>query len=227
MILFEYAKELKKKFSVYGHFYFNDMGNEGRFACRSVLEIVSKNDSICKDDILNSLPDAVVIMMNPGSSVPLELEPCEVYSAANIKTLTPKYVDTKPDITQYQIMRLMLLKKWEHVRVINLSDLRTPKSSELFKTIKKMENRQHSIFSEERKSELASKLNRKKKAPVICAWGLDNSLLGLIDMAKQALQGIAVIGFADNESSFQFRHASPQKKSDKLEWLDYMLSVLA
>ncbi len=227
MIKFKYAEVLKKKFSVYGHFYCNDMGNDGRLACRSVLEIVSKNNSTCKEDILNALPDAVVIMMNPGSSVPLEVKPCEVYSAATIKNLTPEYVDTKPDTTQYQIMRLMLLKEWKHVRVINLSDLRTPKSSELFKTLKKMKSLQHSIFSKKRKSELASRLARKKKAPVICAWGLDNSLLGLIDMAKQALNGIAVIGYADNESTFQFRHASPQKKSDKLEWLDYMLNVLS
>ncbi len=227
MIKFVYAEELKKKFSVYGHFYTNDMGNDGRHDCRSVLEIVSKNNSISKEDILNALPDAVVIMMNPGSSVPLEVKPCEVYSAATIKNLTPDYVDTKPDTTQYQIMRLMLLKEWKHVRVINLSDLRTPKSSELFKTLKKMKSLQHSIFSKKRKSELASRLARKKKAPVICAWGLDNSLLGLIDMAKQALNGIAVIGYADNESTFQFRHASPQKKSEKLEWLEYMLSALS
>jgi hypothetical protein len=227
MIDFIPAKELKKMFSVYGHFYDNDMGNDGRLACRSVLEIVSKNNIIHKEVIQSALPDAVVIMMNPGSSVPLEVKPCEVYSAVVIKNLTPKYVDTKPDTTQYQIMRLMLLKEWKHVRVINLSDLRTPKSSELFKTLKKMKSLQHSIFSKKRKSELTSRLARTKKAPVICAWGLDNNLLGLIDMAMQALNGIAVIGYADNESTFQFRHASPQKKSEKLEWLEYMHSALS
>jgi len=218
MIEFVYAKDLKKKFSIYGHFYCNDMGNDGRFACRSVLEIVSKNNLICKEDILNALPDAVVIMMNPGSSVPLEVKPCEVYSAATIKNLTPEYVDTKPDTTQYQIIRLMLLKEWKHVRVINLSDLRTPKSSELFKVLKSIDNDQHSIFAKTRKNELGMMLKRKEKAPIICAWGIDNNLIPLTQKTIKALKGMNYIGVKD-ASTGRFLHASPQKHEQKLLWL--------
>ncbi|MFA6660920.1 MAG: DUF1643 domain-containing protein [Bacilli bacterium] len=218
MIEFVYAKDLKKNFSVYGHFYCNDMGNDGRFACRSVLEIVSKNNSISKEDILNALPDAVVIMMNPGSSVPLEVKPCEVYSAATIKNLTPDYVDTKPDTTQYQIMRLMLLKKWKHVRVINLSDLRTPKSSELFKVLKSINNDQSSIFAKARKNELDTMLKRKVKAPIICAWGIDDNLVPMTQKAIQVLKGMNYIGVKD-ASTGRFLHASPQNHEQKLRWL--------
>lgn len=218
MIEFVYAKELKKKFSVYGHFYCNDMGNDVIFSCRSVLEIVSTKITIHKEDIQNALPDAVVIMMNPGSSVPLEVKPCEVYNAATIKNLTPEYVDTKPDTTQYQIMRLMLLKDWKHVRVINLSDLRTPKSSKLFKMLKSIDNDQHSIFAKTRTHELGKMLKRKEKAPVICAWGIDENLIPLTQKAIRALKGIDYIGVKD-VSTDRFLHASPQKYAKKLEWL--------
>ncbi|MFM6344569.1 MAG: hypothetical protein ACKPFK_05395, partial [Dolichospermum sp.] len=60
---FVYADELKRSFSVRGHFY--DVEIAGKvFPCRSVLEIIAN----AGDSEATGVPDAVVIMMNPGSS---------------------------------------------------------------------------------------------------------------------------------------------------------------
>jgi hypothetical protein len=61
------AEALKANYSVFGHFY--NLSIEGRqFASRSGLEIVEK----CTCDFIQSEPDAVFVMMNPGSSKPNE-----------------------------------------------------------------------------------------------------------------------------------------------------------
>lgn len=119
---FIYASELKQKFSVYGHFY--ELEIDGTILkCRSVLEILTKSDNL----ETSATPCAVVVMMNPGSSRPVDTDyvpkrhtVCEISSGDWEKHLVP----TKPDNAQYQIMRLMLLKGWKHLRVVNLSDLR-------------------------------------------------------------------------------------------------------
>jgi len=79
-------------------------------------------------DLLSAqLPDAIFIMMNPGSSRPLE-EVDNVVSEDNINKLEISLVPTKPDTTQYQVMRVMHYCNWNHVRVLNISDMRDPKS---------------------------------------------------------------------------------------------------
>lgn len=219
------ASDLNKSFAVYGHFYCNDMGNDGKFPCRSVLEIASLNEKVKIQELSNSKADAIVIMMNPGSSYPVGLDPCIAYNKKTIGKLVPFLVDTKPDPTQYQIMRIMACKDWKHVRVINLSDLRTPKSCELYKVLKSIDNDQHSVFAKARKKELKLMLNRKDKAPIICAWGIDNKLIPLTKKAIQALKGNTLIG-AKDESKDRFLHASPQNHTQRLKWLTEILKQL-
>ena len=59
-------------------------------------------------------------------------------------------------------MRLMHYCEWQHVRVLNLSDLRCPKSGVFFKQFKELEGElsfdAHSVFSDRRKDELGMKL---------------------------------------------------------------------
>lgn len=96
---FIYADELKTKFSVFGHFY--DLKIDERiFNCRSVLEIISNSIN----DIKKSEPCAVVVMMNPGSSTPLDINyapqiflPHEIMDDSWDKEIIP----TKPDNAQY------------------------------------------------------------------------------------------------------------------------------
>lgn len=54
-------------------------------------------------------------------------------------------------------MRIMKKQEWQHVRVINLSDYRNPKSNSFYselKTLEKIDCKSvHSIFCEQRKEE--------------------------------------------------------------------------
>lgn len=116
------ARQLRERFTVVGHFYELPSGRR----CRSVLELLSHKQAAKRTDAQRGLPDAVVVMMNPGSSRPLG----EDDWAGDAPDRRPKrLVAARPDTTQYQIMRTMGYMGWEHVRVVNLSDLHESKSS--------------------------------------------------------------------------------------------------
>jgi len=120
VIKFIPASELKKSYAVFGHFYSIILKSGETIDCRSVLEIVAKEDILTDIDQLSvQPPDAVFIMMNPGSSRPL-VEVNNNISEKNISQLEVSLVPTKPDTTQYQVMRLMHYCSWNHVRVLNL-----------------------------------------------------------------------------------------------------------
>jgi len=66
------ANRLKKVFDVFGHFYSVNLISGEIIDCRSVLEIVTKQEKPSDiDRLLEATPDAIFIMMNPGSSMPL------------------------------------------------------------------------------------------------------------------------------------------------------------
>ena len=72
MVEFIPAPQLKNKFGVFGHFYSVQVAPKRIVECRSVLEIVETAYAPAKAAVLsNRKPDAVFIMMNPGSSRPL------------------------------------------------------------------------------------------------------------------------------------------------------------
>lgn len=215
---FIYANELKTMFSVFGHFYNLEIGDR-TFKCRSVLEIVSKSI----DDFKNSKPSALVVMMNPGSSKPLnrdykpkKFSPDEVMSDFWEKEI----VLTRPDNAQYQIMRLMLLKEWKHVRVLNLSDLRNGNSGEFstdYNDSKIIDpSTPHSLINSGRLSEL--KKYCSESALVIAAWG---SAEVLREAAVSFLTEITNVRGLPLEEPW-YRYPSPYKKDQKLDWLKRM-----
>src|SRR3984957_5105021 len=163
MVRFIPAEELKSKFDVFGHFYSVQVAPKKVVECRSVLEIVEADHAPKKTTALsNRKPDAIFIMMNPGSSRPLTEVENRIHAKA-IHELAVSLVPTKPDTTQYQVMRIMHYCEWRHVRVLNLSDLRCPKSNDFFKQFKGLEEEHlfdaHSVFSDRRTDELSLKLN--------------------------------------------------------------------
>lgn len=220
IVKYLFAEELNKHYEVYGHFYQLNLNEELNRKCRSVLEIVSKAVFPDIESIKKSLPDAVVIMMNPGSSKPKAGDNGSVYTENSIVGLECDLVDTKPDNTQYQIMRLMAHFGWTHTRIINLSDLRSPKSSLFMETIKILESDVHSVFSNKRRAELERKMDRKPGAPVICAWGLNPTLIPLSRKVQDFMDRQPVIGVKKESGSFLFRHARPHLKATQQEWLD-------
>ncbi len=222
------AEELKKSYGVFGHFYAVELASKEVVQCRSVLEIADKSRTPKNLSELSQLrPDAVFIMMNPGSSRPL----VEVNNHIRVETiheLPVSLVPTKPDTTQYQVMRLMHFQQWRHVRVLNLSDLRCPKSTEFIKLYQRLENDSnfdsHSIFSEVRKQELAGKLRKSQRIPLVLAWGLSEKLDPLIERCMSRLpRNRTTKGLLEVGTENKYRHPLPSLQADQRVWLDKMV----
>lgn len=228
MVRFIPADELKDCYGVYGHFYSVEVAPKKLVECRSVLEIVGKPHAPANTSGLSSRkPDAVFIMMNPGSSRPL-VEVNNRIHAESIHELPISLVPTKPDTTQYQVMRLMHYCKWRHVRVLNLSDLRCSKSVDFFKQFKRLEEDcsfdAHSVFSGRRKNELALKLQRHDATPVIQAWGLSAELDPLIDRCTSNLSKAKTVrGLMKEGTANKYLHPLPSLQKQKLQWVNRMV----
>ena len=228
MVRFIPADELKSKFDVFGHFYSVQVAPKKVVECRSVLEIVEAAHAPKRTAALShQKPDAVFIMMNPGSSRPLTDVNSRIHAKA-IHKLSISLVPTKPDTTQYQVMRLMHFCEWRHVRVLNLSDLRCSKSGEFFKQFKQLEDEllfdSHSIFSDRRNNELALKLIGQRAIPVIRAWGLSAKLDPLIERCTSKITEKKTIwGLKEEGSANKFLHPLPSLQRQKLLWVNRMV----
>ena len=222
------AKELKQKYGVFGHFYSVELASKETVECRSVLEIASKHHAPSDCSELSALrPDAVFIMMNPGSSRPL-VEVNNRIRARAIRKLQVSLVPTKPDTTQYQVMRLMHFLGWRHVRVLNLSDLRCSKSAEFFKLFQRLEDESkfesHSIFSDARTEELSLKLAKSKKMPLVLAWGLSDKLNPLIDRCVSRIPRRSNrMGLLEPDTTKKYRHPLPSLQEAQRQWVDMMV----
>ena len=231
---FIYAAELKKRFTCYGHFYELVMLNGDRAKCRSVLEIVDA--SVPQDhptEISLMQPDVVVIMMNPGSSHPMNIyhNDREIEYPQRGGSMRKELVLTQPDNTQYQVMRIAVAKGWNHIRVLNLSDLRDPKSGSFIQTVGAlsglMGGHTHSIFCAERSAECAHALNRKSNIPILLGWGQDPGLVPLAAQCLKRIDGETVRTVPSDVHPLLNAHPSPMLQSKKLLWLEGMLAALA
>lgn len=203
------AKELLTEFQVWGRFYETRIAGQLE-RLRSHLELFPVGWS--PERAIEGQADLVVVMMNPGASEPLpNLQACG------------EFEPTRPDTTQYQILRLMrraqaLGLPWKHARVLNLSDLRTPKSAELFvKLTLYAADHRHSIFAAHRRSELKLALGAER-TPVLLAWGLNPSLRERAACAQTALAGHPSLGLL--VTSGAYRHPLPQRADLQKAWLD-------
>ena len=136
----------------------------------------------------------------------------------NLKNL----VLTRPDNTQYQIMRIAKELKWSHIRVINLSDIRNSNSNDFIYQTKqineKFSSHLHSIFSNQRIKECNNALNSKNKN-VILGWGQNKDL---IPFAKKCFERISKHNITRVESNVHGLlnlHPSPMIQKKKEEWL--------
>lgn len=222
------ANQLKEKYGVFGHFYSVELASKEVVECRSVLEIANHEYTPAGHTELSGLrPDAVFVMMNPGSSKPL-VEVNNRIRARAIHKLSISLVPTKPDTTQYQVMRVMQIRGWQHVRVLNLSDLRSPKSAEFIKTFQRLERDDefegHSIFSFAREEELSLKLPRSRKVPLVFAWGLSDKLTPLVDRCMARLpKKRTIIGLLEPGSTNKYRHPLPSLHEEQRIWVEQMV----
>ena len=162
----------------YGHFYQMRIAGDHPLRCRSVLEI-----TVCRyrmpNVLLNEEPDAVVVMMNPGSSEPEQAMEEQMLNFLDPRDIRARcrLVPTRPDNTQTQIMKIIRRTGYNHIRVINLSDICEPDSSRFFRIVSQegaMQNNHiqasHSIFSQYRSRELRCRMN-PRSGIVIAGWG--------------------------------------------------------
>lgn len=228
MIRFIPARDLKTQFGVFGHFYSVQIAPHKIVECRSVLELVAFDDLPRQtDEISGRRPDAVFIMMNPGSSRPL-VEVNNHLKASAIQKLTVSLVPTKPDTTQYQVMRIMHYCGWRHVRVLNLSDLRCAQSGLFVRQFAGLEQGfsfdAHSLFSDRRTAELAVKLTQHASVPVVRAWGVSPHLEPLIERCLSKLTRCKdVRGLLKEGTTNKFLHPLPSLQSQQMLWVQRMV----
>ena len=233
MAEFLYAAELKKRFTCYGHFYEWVLMDGQRVKCRSVLEIV---DSAIMQEHLSDIsllkPDVVVVMMNPGSSHPKDIYHIdqEVEYPQNLADFRKELVLTQPDNTQYQIMRIAVEMGWHHIRVLNLSDLRDPKSGSFLQRVESLSEiiggHMHSIFCNERAAECKHALARASGGPIMLGWGQDTGLLPMVEVCMQKIAAEDFCTVSSDVHPLLNAHPSPMLQKKKEEWLDRMLAEL-
>lgn len=212
------ARQLRERFLALGHFYELPSGRR----CRSVLELFSHKQAAKRTDPQRDLPDAVVVMMNPGSSRPLREDD---WKGALPSSRPKRLVAARPDTTQYQIMRVMVQMGWEHVRVVNLSDLHESKSSAFVRDYPALKGVAHSIFMAGRQAELACELQRRCEAPLVLAWGVHARLAPLVDMALEHLQAAGCC-YGTKRHDGAYLHPLPRTQAKQLEWVTTVCTQL-
>lgn len=218
------AARLKKKFGVYGHFYtFHHEGVD--FPCRSLLELIAHARVPKSVNAIQKLPpDLLVVMMNPGSSRPLDgaYGPLTVRVAEEIDRAR-ELVPTRPDNTQYQVMRLLLAWGLGHARVLNLSDLRQPKSPVVARMIQTLARQPggtfHSLFSPARRRELDGLAAVPAETPVLAGWGRHEPFRPLAEQCLGWLGGRRILGVPVAAGSPFYAHPSPMLQRLKDRWL--------
>jgi len=215
------AEALLAEFAVYGRFYARRIADVPE-QLRDRLEIAPRAWPLI--DCIEREPDVLVIMMNPGASRPL----AALWDGAGDGG-QDGFVATQPDRTQYQIMQLLLLaqaqgKGWRHARVLNLSDLRTPKSRVFIEKLAAYAgDDSHSLFSSVRRAECL-RLFATPATPVVCAWGLSPHFAPLAQLALAAAKAHPLLGLTAD--GVLYRHPLPQRFDLQRQWLADMQQQL-
>ena len=170
--------------------------------------------------------DAVFILVNPGS--------CHPEMQDSIQYKNPLHgeiplIGAESDSTQCQIMRLMKLREWKQVCIINLSDLcsgNLDNFKSLLEDAKRLSYTYHSIFSKERSKEL-NQIIHANKGPFIVGWGTKDFIKPLANKALQSHSSVQpVVGWQHNIKPFYY-HPNQRLKEGKIEWLQRLNTLLA
>ncbi|MEH6638294.1 MAG: hypothetical protein V7717_03360 [Porticoccaceae bacterium] len=192
---------MRTEFEVTGLFY-----ESGGYKLRKFLDIK-------RTDTVQSIPDLMVVMMNPGSSYPLDgIDNNSISSEA------------EPDTTQQQIMKVMDGASFDYARILNLSDLRTPDSNQLYKFVKSDKSKlvDHSIFSTNRKTELNQLFIQN--IPVIFGWGVNAALTLLAKLAIESLCINNPLRMPKPGTQYSYYHPLHGIYEKQLEWVQHVIN---
>ena len=194
---------MREEFKITGYFY-----ELNGFKFRKFLNIVRSNSD-------QKNPDLMVVMMNPGSSRPV-----------NGNNNYSKESEAVPDKTQDQIIRLMNNLGFNYARILNLSDLREPKSSVFYDSINKLENYNiaHSIFDLKRSKDFEELFIRD--IPVIFAWGVNKKLLNLAIQTINRIGEREPIGLNKKGLDYAYYHPLPQNYTKQKEWIEEVTEMI-
>lgn len=186
---------MKENFYITGYFY---EINEQKF--RKYLNIKYKNSTVTE-------PDLMVIMMNPGSSQPVD------------GVTTDKETEVISDNTQAQIMAVMEQCGFKYARVLNLSDVCQPKSKQFYKTLEILEKDviSHSIFYDSRNNDF--KKFFKYNVPVIYAWGVSRHLKVLAQLCVEKTNVKNPLGVKKDNYHLAYWHPMQRFKSNREKWV--------
>ncbi|MBF0099218.1 MAG: hypothetical protein HQM04_02970 [Magnetococcales bacterium] len=221
------ADDLKQLFAVYGDFYQLNLGGEP-LSCRVVLELVAHaRVPLLVNRLAELQPDLLVVMMNPGSSKPIDAGYVPRVVGTEGAGARPERVLTRPDTTQYQVMRVMAARGWGHARVLNLSDLRQAKSLLWRQQVAQLASvpggEKHSLFCAARQEERHRIMGPTGAIPVLLGWGRDEEMRPLAQQCLRALQGWPVMGVPTDEEGIFYAHPSPMLQKAKDRWLEEIL----
>ena len=211
--MFQSGKELEKVFSTSAAFYKLNV-NEEVFLCRSVVEIH-------RTGFQTDGADALVVLLNPGTCLPLAGTDSVSLLTGGVERLP--LLPATPDNTLHQLMRLMERMNWHHLRVINLTDLRTGKFEEYREGQIFMEQYgdvRHTIFSEERRNELVPYM--KETSVMIAGWGTKSAIGPAAERAHAILSETGKVYGLDYHKHPLYYHPFPWLKGKCIEWLDAM-----
>jgi len=192
---------MKENFEITGYFY-----EKKGYKFRKYLNIIKRESN-------GTAPDIIIVMMNPGSSKPLN-------GIENIETIAI------PDHTQTQIMKIMKTCEFNYARILNLSDLREPKSAVFYKTIEALKNRNiaHSIFDKARHEDFEKLFI--KNVPVIYAWGVHKNLSELAINAMKRINETKPIGLTKSGFEYAYYHPLPQNYYKQQEWIEKITEMI-
>lgn len=194
---------IKEKFEVKGYFY-----NVDKLKFRRYLEIKKIGTKKNKNDIS-------IIMMNPGSS-----EPKNIDEDKNSDFLD-RFVIAHPDPTQNQIMEVMENCGFEYAKIINLSDVRNGNSKLFYELLDKdLKGKVHSIFSNE--DCIKGYLN--PNSAFLFAWGVNHKLKELSQNALNQIEklfgkDLKIHGLKHSKNSVGYYHPFPRTKTAQDNWV--------
>ena len=169
--------------------------------CRKYLDIQRKGKYL-------ATPDLVVVMMNPGSSKPL-----------NGRYELNRATAAKPDRTQIQIMRVMDNCGFDFCRIFNLTDIQETKSKTLMEILSKprTKNLPHSIFDPRRRDDFDDLF--PQNTMTLLAWGVHDALN---DLAQQAIKKVGtkkIVGLTKANNDLAYYHPLPPSFYKQQQWV--------
>lgn len=188
---------MKNQFKITG-LYYEELG----FKFRKYLNI-KRTDTKCVT------PDLMVVMMNPGSSRPVDGNENNTVESIAI-----------PDNTQSQIMKVMVNCNLQYARILNLSDLREAKSGIFYNRIIELKNKgiSHSVFDKNRQDDF-NKL-WVPNIPVIYGFGVSDNLKPLALKAIAACNASNPYGILKPNSTWKYYHPLPPVYSKQVDWVN-------